>query len=40
MACHQAARAAVQLGYKNVFIMPAGIAGWEKAKKPVEKGVS
>jgi len=21
-----------------VFIMPAGIAGWEKAKKPVEKG--
>jgi len=38
MACHQAARAAVAYGYKNVFIMPAGIQGWEKAGKPVEKG--
>jgi len=28
---------AVKLGYRNVFIMPAGIMGWEKAGKPVEK---
>jgi len=28
---------AVRLGYKNVFILPAGINGWEKANKPVEK---
>jgi len=26
------------MGYANVFIMPAGIAGWEKAGKPVEHG--
>ena len=38
MACHQAARAAVNFGYKNVFIMSAGIQGWQKAGKPVEKG--
>ena len=38
MACHQAARAAVALGYKNVYIMSAGIQGWQKAGKPVEKG--
>jgi rhodanese-related sulfurtransferase len=37
MACHQAARAAVGYGYKNVYIMSAGIQGWEKAGKPVEK---
>ncbi len=36
-ACHQGARAAIKLGYKNVFIMPEGIAGWEKAKLPTEK---
>jgi rhodanese-related sulfurtransferase len=29
---------AAKLGYKNVFVLPAGIAGWEKAKKPVETG--
>jgi rhodanese-related sulfurtransferase len=29
---------ALKLGYKNVFIMPEGIAGWEKAGLPVEKG--
>jgi len=29
---------AFKLGYKNVFIMPAGIMGWEKAGKPVETG--
>jgi len=38
MACHQAARAAVKLGYKNVFIMSEGIQGWQKAGKAVEKG--
>jgi rhodanese-related sulfurtransferase len=38
MACHQAARAAVAYGYKNVFVMPAGIQGWEKAGKAVERG--
>jgi rhodanese-related sulfurtransferase len=36
-ACHQGAKAAIGLGYKNVFIMPAGIAGWEKAGKTTEK---
>jgi rhodanese-related sulfurtransferase len=40
MACHAAARAAVKYGYKNVHIMSAGIQGWEKAGKPVEKGNS
>jgi rhodanese-related sulfurtransferase len=29
---------AQQMGYKNVFIMPMGITGWEKDKKPVEHG--
>jgi rhodanese-related sulfurtransferase len=28
---------AAKLGYHNVFILPAGIQGWEKANKPVEK---
>lgn len=36
-ACHVAARSALALGYRNVFILPAGIMGWEKAGKPVEK---
>ncbi len=36
-ACHQGARAALKLGYTNVFIMPEGIAGWEQAKLPTEK---
>jgi rhodanese-related sulfurtransferase len=35
-ACHVAARTAIELGYKNVFIMPAGIAGWQKAKQKLE----
>ncbi len=35
-ACHQAANAALQLGYTNVFIMPEGITGWEKKGKKVE----
>ena len=38
MACHQAARAAVNFGYAKVYIMSAGIQGWQKAGKPVEKG--
>ena len=25
------------MGYKNVYIMPAGIQGWEKAGKKVEQ---
>ena len=36
-ACHNGASGALALGYKNVYIMPAGIAGWEKAQKPVER---
>ena len=36
-ACHQGAKAAIELGYKNVFIMPDGIAGWETAKLATEK---
>ncbi len=38
MASHEAARAAARLGYRNVYVMPAGISGWQKAGKPVEKG--
>jgi len=38
MACHKAAREAVTLGHKNVFVMPEGIQGWQKSGKPVEKG--
>jgi len=37
MACHEGARAALKFGYTNVFIMSAGIQGWEKSGKPVEK---
>jgi rhodanese-related sulfurtransferase len=36
-ACHSGASSAVKLGYTNVFILPTGIRGWEKAKQPVEK---
>jgi rhodanese-related sulfurtransferase len=39
-ACHDGASAALKLGYKNVFIMPGGIAGWKKAGKQVEQGQS
>ena len=38
MECHRAARRAAELGYKNLFIMPAGIDGWVKAGKPVVTG--
>jgi rhodanese-related sulfurtransferase len=36
MASHQSARRAVELGYKNVFVMSDGIDGWKKAGHPVE----
>jgi len=29
---------AQELGYTDVFVMPDGIAGWEKAKLPIETG--
>ena len=38
MECHRAARRAAELGYKNLFIMPAGIDGWIRAGKPVVTG--
>ena len=38
MACHEGAGSAVKLGYKNVFVMPDGIAGWKRAQRPVETG--
>jgi rhodanese-related sulfurtransferase len=36
MACHSGAKAAMALGYANVYIMPAGIRGWERSGKPLE----
>jgi rhodanese-related sulfurtransferase len=38
MECHKAARRAAEFGYKDLYIMPAGIVGWTKAGKPVVKG--
>ena len=38
MECHRAARRAAELGYRNLFIMPAGIDGWIKSGKPVVTG--
>lgn len=35
-ASHKAAAAALALGYTKVFVMKAGIAGWEEQKLPVE----
>lgn len=35
-ACHNAAKAAIGLGYTHVFIMPEGITGWEKKGQKVE----
>jgi len=37
-ACHTGARQAIALGYTNVFILPAGIVGWQGAGKPVVAG--
>jgi rhodanese-related sulfurtransferase len=31
-----AAAEAIGLGYVNVYLMPDGIVGWLRAKKPVE----
>lgn len=39
-ACHSGAQAAIALGYRNVFIMPEGIQGWQKAGKPLESARS
>ncbi len=39
-ACHTAARQAIALGYTNVFILPAGIVGWQGAGKPVVAGTN
>lgn len=36
-ASHKAAHAAVGHGYTNVWVMGAGIKGWEEANLPVEK---
>jgi rhodanese-related sulfurtransferase len=36
-ASHMAANAAAELGYTNVHVMTAGIRGWKKANKPVER---
>lgn len=35
-ASPMAARSALDFGYRNVFVMPAGIRGWEMAGKAVE----
>lgn len=37
-ACRFAAGRARQMGYINVFVMLAGINGWQEAGNPVEKG--
>jgi rhodanese-related sulfurtransferase len=36
-ASKSAAKRAIQAGYTNVHVLPAGIAGWVKAGKPVDK---
>lgn len=37
-ACHHAADAATALGYTNVYILPAGIAGWTASGQRVVAG--
>ncbi|MFH1263628.1 MAG: rhodanese-like domain-containing protein [Pseudomonadota bacterium] len=39
-ASHEAAKRAIKFGYKNVFVMSAGIEGWKNAKKPVQSGTN
>lgn len=34
MASHEAARRAVEAGYKNVDVMADGIVGWKAAGEP------
>jgi rhodanese-related sulfurtransferase len=36
-ASKQAARKAIDAGYTNVAVMPAGITGWKKAGQPTSK---
>ena len=36
-ASHTAANRALEAGYKEVYVLGAGILGWTKAGKPVEK---
>jgi len=40
MECHHSAGRAVDLGYREVFIMPSGIVGWVKAGRPIVKGTA
>lgn len=40
MASHEAARRAVELGWKSVFVMTDGIDGWRKGGHPVEPAKS
>lgn len=35
-----AAKKAVSLGYRNVWLLPEGITGWRKANMPVASGAS
>lgn len=37
MASHRGAGRARKFGYTNVFVMSEGTAGWEQAKKPLQK---
>jgi rhodanese-related sulfurtransferase len=37
MASHRGAGRALELGYKNVFVMNEGVSGWAKAGKQVQK---
>ncbi len=39
-ASHQAAKRAVEAGYKNVAVLPAGIIGWKKAGQVTANGKS
>lgn len=39
-ASKRAAKAAMALGYTNVFVLEAGIEGWKKAGQPVAKAES
>ncbi len=38
MSSHHAAGRAAELGYRKVFVMPAGIDGWRQAGRAVEGG--
>jgi rhodanese-related sulfurtransferase len=32
-----AAKRAIKMGYRNVFVMPEGISGWIEKQKPLER---